>query len=100
MTQFDGVWDCTVKSPLGERKSKMTVVTEGDTWTGTSRAGEDSVICENGKVDGDTLTWSMKLTKPMPVTVQCSVVIDGDTLSGTTKAGSFGSFPMTGTRAA
>jgi hypothetical protein len=98
MNELDGKWDCTVKSPLGERKSTMTVVVDGDSWTGTNEADGNSLICENGKVDGNTLTWTMRLTKPMPVTVECRAVIDGDVLTGTTKAGTFGAFPMTGTR--
>ena len=52
------------------------------------------------KVDGDTISWTMKMTVPMPMTLDCTATIDGDTITGSVGAGAFGSFPMTGTRAA
>jgi hypothetical protein len=99
MSGVEGSWDCTVKSPLGDRKSVMSVTVDGDTWTGVN-AGSDGaqLVCNEGKVDGNVLTWNMKITTPMPMTVECTATIEGDTLTGTTKAGAFGSFPMTGTR--
>jgi peptidoglycan-N-acetylglucosamine deacetylase len=101
MSDISGKWNCTVKSPLGDRKSVMTVTVEGDTWTGTNEGSDGTMLtCENGKVQGNSITWAMKITSPMPMTVECDATIDGDTLTGTTKAGAFGSFAMTGTRAA
>jgi len=36
----------------------------------------------------------------MPMTLDFAGTVDGDKLSGSVKAGSFGSFPFTGTRVA
>jgi len=36
----------------------------------------------------------------MPLTLDFTGAVDGDTLSGSVKAGSFGSFPFSGTRVA
>jgi hypothetical protein len=36
----------------------------------------------------------------MPMTLDFNGTVDGDKLTGTVKAGSFGSFPFTGTRSA
>ena len=71
-----GTYDCTIKSPMGDQASKFTV-----------------------NVDGDTLTWKMNMTVPMPMTLDCDATVDGDTLTGNVKAGAFGTFPLTGTRA-
>ena len=59
-----------------------------------------SLDVENGKVDGNKLTWTMNMKVPMPMTLEAEATIDGDTLTGTIKAGAFGSMAMTGTRQA
>ena len=93
-----GSYECTVKSPLGDQKSVLTVAVDGDTWTGTNSGAQGSFECKDGKVDGNTITWKMDMTVPMPMTLDGSATVDGDTLTGAVKAGAFGSFPMTGTR--
>jgi hypothetical protein len=98
MSNIEGVWDCVVQSPLGERQTQLSVVVDNDTWTGTSEADGHTLTCTDTTLDGDTITWKMKITKPVPVTLHCTATIVGDELSGTTKAGAFGSFPMTGSR--
>jgi hypothetical protein len=93
-----GTYDCLTKTPMGDQKSKFTVVVDGDSFTGQNAGGMGSMDVENGKVDGNTLTWSMKMTVPMPMTLEGEATIDGDALTGTVKAGAFGAFPMTGVR--
>lgn len=99
MAAVDGTWDTVVKSPLGDQKSTLTVKSEGDTFNGTNAGAMGSVDITDGKVDGNTLSWTMKMTVPMPMTLDCSATIDGDTITGSVGAGAFGSFPMTGSRA-
>lgn len=99
MAAVDGTWDTIVKSPLGDQKSTLTVKSDGDTFTGTNSGAMGSVDIDDGKVDGDTLSWTMKMTVPMPMTLDCTATVDGDTITGQVGAGAFGSFPMTGTRA-
>lgn len=101
MSNAAGKWDCTVKSPLGEQKSTLTVNDNGDgTWSGTNAGAMGSLDCNNGKIAGNTLTWTMDMKVPMPMTLECEATIDGDSLTGGVKAGAFGTSPMTGTRAA
>ena len=100
MADVDGTWDTVVKSPLGDQKSTLTVKSDGNTFTGTNAGAMGSVDIEDGKVDGNTISWTMKMTVPMPMTLDCTATIDGDTITGNVGAGAFGSFPMTGTRAA
>ena len=94
-----GTYDCVTKTPMGDQKSKFTVVVEGDSFTGKNEGAMGSMDLENGKVAGNTLTWSMKMTVPMPMTLEGEATVDGDTITGSVKAGAFGSFPMSGTRA-
>ena len=94
-----GTYECVTKTPMGDQKSEVTINVDGDTFTGSNVGAMGSMELENGKVDGNKLTWSMKMTVPMPMTRDCEATIDGDAITGTVKAGAFGAFPMTGTRA-
>ncbi len=93
-----GTYECVTKTPMGDQKSDVTIVVDGDTFTGSNVGAMGSMELENGKVDGNTLTWTMKMTVPMPMTLEGTATVDGDTLTGSVKAGAFGSFPMSGTR--
>ena len=98
MAAVDGDWDVTVKSPMGDQKSVLTVNSDGGSFTGQNAGAMGSLDVENGKVDGNKLTWTMNMKVPMPMTLECEATIDGDALTGTIKAGAFGSMAMTGTR--
>lgn len=100
MAHIDGSWDTVVKSPLGDQKAMLTVKTDGSSWTGSQTGAMGSVEISDGIVEGDTIKWSMSIVVPMPMTLTCQATAAGDTLTGTVGAGAFGSFPMTGTRAA
>lgn len=100
MSTIDGAFDCVTKSPMGDQKSVFTVTSSGDTFTGSNAGMMGSLDVEDGKVDGNTLTWKMNMKVPMPMTLDCTATIDGDTLTGTINAGAFGSMAMTGTRKA
>ena len=95
-----GTYECITKTPMGDQKSDVTIVVSGDTFTGSNVGAMGSMELENGKVDGNKLTWSMKMTVPMPMTLEGEATVDGDALTGSVKAGAFGTFPMSGTRKA
>jgi hypothetical protein len=99
MADVDGTFDVTVKSPLGDQKSTLTVKSDGTTFTGTNAGamGSDEV---SGEVSGNTLTWKQQITVPMPMTLDMTATVEGDAISGSVGAGAFGSFPLTGTRTA
>lgn len=99
MAEIDGTWDCTVKSPLGDQNMTMTVQTDGGSFTGTSSGAMGSADV-HGEANGNTITWKMSITVPMPMTLDCEATADGDTLTGSVGAGAFGSFPLSGTRQA
>jgi hypothetical protein len=95
-----GTYDCVTKTPMGDQKSKFTVNLDGDTFTGQNAGAMGSMDVKDGKVAGNTLTWKMDMTVPMPMTLEGNATIDGDTLTGTINAGAFGAMPMNGTRVA
>ncbi|MDL2352941.1 MAG: hypothetical protein QFC78_08850 [Pseudomonadota bacterium] len=93
-----GTYECVTKTPMGDQKSDVTINVDGDTFTGSNVGAMGSMELEDGKVDGNKLTWSMKMTVPMPMTLEGEATVDGDALTGSVKAGAFGTFPMNGTR--
>ncbi|MCZ8020047.1 hypothetical protein [Novosphingobium sp.] len=95
-----GTYECVTKTPMGDQKSEFTIVVDGDTFTGKNQGAMGSMDLENGKIDGNKLTWSMKMTVPMPMTLEGEATVDGDTITGGVKAGAFGTFAMSGTRKA
>lgn len=96
----DGKWEIVINSPLGAQKANLDIKTDGGVLSGTQQAAQGSGPLENGKVDGNAVTWSAKITSPMPLTLDFTGTVDGDKLSGSVKAGAFGSFPFTGSRSA
>lgn len=99
MANVDGNWETVTHSPMGDQKATLTVTSAGDSFTGTYAGAMGSTEIKDGKVDGDTLMWSLDITVPMPMTLTCKATVDGDAMTGTVTAGAFGSFPMEGTRA-
>jgi hypothetical protein len=96
-----GTYDVTIKSPMGDQKGTLTVNPSGDTFTGSITSGMmGSMDVSNGKVSGNTITWTMDMKVPMPMTLEGEATVDGDSISGSVKAGAFGSMPLSGTRAA
>lgn len=95
-----GSYDCVTKTPMGDQKSTFTVIPgdDGKSFTGTNQGAMGSMDVEDGKIDGNTLTWKMNMVVPMPMTLDCDATIEGDQLIGNVNAGAFGSMPMTGQR--
>ncbi|MCH4891991.1 MULTISPECIES: hypothetical protein [unclassified Sphingomonas] len=100
MANVDGNWDTVAKTPMGDQKATLSVASSGDTFTGTYSGAMGTTEIKDGKVDGNNLTWKVDIVVPMPMTLDCSATVDGDTITGSVGAGAFGSFPLSGTRAA
>jgi len=92
------IWDCVTRAPFGDQASVLTIVRDGDRFTGTNVApiGELPVI--DGRIEGDRMIWKMPTEKPMRMTLVGKAVVDGDRLTGTVTMGAFGKAEMTGTR--
>lgn len=95
---IDGSYDCVTKSPMGDQASVVTIVTNGDTFTGTNEGAMGSMALEDGKIDGNTLTWVMNMTVPMPMKLEGNATIVDGVLTGSVNAGAFGEMAMSGTK--
>lgn len=92
-----GKWNVVIESPLGPQHGEMTLEAASDSFTG-SVTGPDGTNAIAGKIAGDKLTWSDKITNPMPLTLQFEVTLAGDEMSGAVKLGIFGNAKFTATR--
>ena len=98
---LSGTYNTTVKSPMGDQSGTFTVVDNGDgTFSGNMAGGMGSMDVEDGKVDGNTLTWKMNMTVPMPMTLDCEATVADGTLTGNVNAGAFGAMPLSGEKTA
>jgi carbon-monoxide dehydrogenase large subunit len=94
---IDGLWKMILSTPMGPQQFTARFVTVGKVLRGTLDSDMGSQDFE-GSIDGNRLNWSMKVTKPMPLTLKYDLQIDGDRLSGKAKMGMFGTAKLTGER--
>jgi hypothetical protein len=95
----DGTWNLTMQTPMGERRSTLTLATAGATLTGKQEAEGDTTDIAEGTVNGNAVSWKVSITNPMPLTLTFSGTVEGNSLTGSADTGMFGSFPFQGTRA-
>jgi hypothetical protein len=95
---LDGVYEAIMKTALGDQKTTLTVKTDGDRWTGSQASPQGSTEVTDGTIDGNTLKWISKISKPVSMTLKSEVTISGDSIAGVASAGVYGKFPITGTR--
>ncbi len=92
-----GTWNVSIATPMGAQSISLEFPDEN---SGIARRGADSVPLQDVTVAGDSATFTVALTQPVRVTGQCSIEISGDTMTGSARAGFFGTFALTGSRAA
>src|SRR5215475_5415366 len=93
----DGKWNATANSAMGVQRFTLEFRTSGNGFSGSivGNMGSQEI---SGAVDGDTLSWTTRLTQPVELTLKYKLRIQGDELSGEVDAGAFGVAPITGTR--
>ena len=90
MSDVDGVWDTVTNTPMGQQKGTATLKTDGDKLTGTLSGAQGTVELQDGKVDGNNVSWKLDISQPMPLTLEFSAAVEGDEISGSVKLGAFG----------
>jgi hypothetical protein len=95
----DGTWNLTMQTPMGERRSTLTLSTAGGSLIGQQEADGNTTEIADGTVSGDNVSWKVSITNPMPLTLTFSGTVNGNSLTGSADTGMFGSFPFEGTRA-
>lgn len=95
---FDGTWDVTVQSPMGAKTFRIEVRTADGSVSGTAAMGEDSTPLLDPALRDGHLTWAIRITRPMNITLAFDVTCEGDALAGTAKAGFMTLPEVTGVR--
>jgi len=98
MSSADGTWKTTMNTPMGKQEGTLTLKTDGGALSGKLAGPQGEIDIDEGKVEGDTLSWKAKLTSPMPMTLEFDATVEGDDISGNVKLGAFGNASFTGTR--
>lgn len=95
----DGTWNTTMNTPMGAQNGTLTLATSGATLTGKLKGPQGELELQDGKVDGDNVSWKASITSPMAMTLEFSAKVEGDAINGNVKLGAFGNASFTGTRA-
>jgi hypothetical protein len=85
---FEGTYEVTVKSPIGQQISILELTATGGSLAGTQtpQAGE-CVPVYDLTTDGDSISWTIDITSPISMTLKFEGILDGDSLRGKVKAG-------------
>ncbi|WP_174273147.1 hypothetical protein [Sphingomonas bacterium] len=99
MAGIEGVWEFAVLSPMGEQKSDLTLTSSGDTsFSGGGTGPSGNVEILDGEVNGDTVTFKMKTSKPFPMTLKGETTLSGDVMEGKLDTGAFGKLNLKATK--
>jgi hypothetical protein len=93
-----GKWNITIKTPMGDKSGVLDLKTEGTMLTGSLSDAEHYAAISDGKVQGNKLSWSAKITKPMRMSFKFTATVEADRISGAAKH-LLGKATFTGTRA-
>ena len=59
---FNGTWNITMKTPMGDREAVLTLAQEGAALTGKMEADGNAIDLEDGKVEDGRAKWKADLT--------------------------------------
>ncbi len=63
----DGTWTLTMDTPMGERRSTITLKSDGAALTGTQEAEGNKTDIFEGSVNGNEASWKVAITKSRTV---------------------------------
>jgi hypothetical protein len=94
----DGNWSLIINTPMGERRSILSVKTDGGAFKGSQLTDGNSTEIFDGTVNGNEVSWKVSITEPMQMTLEFTGTINGEKLSGNVTLGTFGTASFSGTR--
>ena len=97
-TMVQGKWNITIKTPMGDKSGVLDLTTDGTSLMGSLSDGDHYAAISDGKIDGNKLSWSAMITKPMRMKFKFTATVEADRISGAAKH-LLGSATFTGTRA-
>lgn len=104
MHTITGTWDLRLRTPIGTLDARYTFTEDGGVLAGTAEAqgetGALEALAVESTADGERITWSQKVTRPMRLNLDFDVVARGDSLEGHSRAGRLPRTSVSGTRSA
>ena len=91
-------WEITLSTPMGPQTMSLQLVRDGAQFSGSMSNAEMGTQEITGKISGDTLTWTLPLSKPVSIKLSFDVKVAGDAMTGKVKLGMFGSAELKGRR--
>jgi hypothetical protein len=55
----DGTWNLSLNTPMAAQQGTLEIKMNGDSLEGTMTGPQDVVPLEDGKIYGDSITWSI-----------------------------------------
>ncbi|GGB50076.1 DJ-1/PfpI family protein [Virgibacillus dakarensis] len=95
---FQGKWDTTISTPIGHLSVLLDLSSEDGRIAGIAKQGGDIVTLNNIVQVGNQLKWSMKVKKPIRLSLKFIVSVDGNSMYGEAKAGMLPSSKLIGHR--
>jgi hypothetical protein len=94
-----GTWTLALQTPIGDRKTTLTLQVAGIALSGRMVAEEEGRATDiyEGKLAGSSASWKVDIKNPMPLTLEFSGTVDGDQMHGTVST-ALGSWPFSGSR--
>lgn len=91
-------WKITLKTPMGPQEMMMQIIRQDGAFAGRIDSPMGSESINNGRIVGDTLSWTMDVKKPAAIKLSFEVKVQGDTMKGHAKLGMFGKADLSGQR--
>src|SRR6202023_1201758 len=77
-----GKWNITIKTPMGDKSGGLDLTVSGKTLTGSLSDAEHHVAITDGRVEGNKLSWTAKIPKPMRLSLKFAATVERDRISG------------------
>jgi len=97
-TAIKGSWNLLIKTPMGDQTSSLIIDSVGPSLSGTMSGSGGKSAIENGRIDGNDVSWSARITNPMPLKLDFAGLLEGDELTGSVVLGAFGTASFAGQR--
>lgn len=89
-------WALAIATPIGRQLVTLVLRQTGGRLEGEARGTDETVPLLDLARDGDRLTWSQRINRPMRLNLRFDVTVDGDRMTGTSRAGRLPSSAVTG----
>jgi hypothetical protein len=94
----EGKWNIVIKTPMGDRAGVLDLKVQGEHLSGSLSDAEYHAPIEDGRVEGNRLRWSARITKPMKLRFKFTATVEADRIQGSARH-LLGSADFSGTRA-